>query len=148
MNKFDEKIDELRMQGFRITKTRKGILKILFSSKNPVSVIHIKDLLTKQKIDANKTTIYRELDFLLKNGFIENVKLDSKMTMYEICSSHHHHVKCLTCSKIFEIELNEDIVKHEKKIFAETGVKVLNHIFEFFGTCEPCSTNQLKTRNI
>ena len=29
--------------------------------------------------------------------------------------------------------------KHEKKIFEDTGVKVLNHIFEFFGTCKSCN---------
>jgi len=139
MNKFEEKIEELRKRGFRITKTRIGILKVLFSSKNPVSAMCIKNLLTKQKIDANKTTIYRELDFLLKNEVIESVKLDEKMTMYEICSGHHHHVKCTTCNKIFEIELNEDITKHEKKIFEKTGVKVLNHILEFFGTCKSCN---------
>lgn len=139
MNKFDQKIEELQKQGFRITKTRKGILKVLFSCKNPVSAMCIKNLLTKQKIDANKTTIYRELYFLIKNGFIESVKLDDKMTMYEICSHHHHHVKCMTCNKIFEIELNEDIKKHEKKIFEDTGVKVVNHIFDFFGTCKSCN---------
>jgi Fe2+ or Zn2+ uptake regulation protein len=139
MNKFDQKIEELREQGFRITKTRKGILKILFSSENPESVMYIKKLLTKQKIDANKTTIYRELDFLLKNGFIENIKLDNKMAMYEICSHHHHHVKCTKCKKIFEIELDENIKKHEKKILKETGVKVFSHMFEFFGMCETCN---------
>lgn len=139
MNKFDQKIEELRDLGFRITKTRKGVLKILFSSKNPVSAMHIKDILVKQKIDANKTTIYRELDFLIKNGVVENVKIDNKMSMYEICSHHHHHVKCVKCNKIFEIELNEDINRHEKKIFEDTGVKVLNHIFEFFGMCKTCN---------
>ncbi|PIZ76096.1 hypothetical protein COY05_02370 [Candidatus Peregrinibacteria bacterium CG_4_10_14_0_2_um_filter_38_24] len=143
MNKFDEKIEELRAQGFRITKTRKGILKILFSSKNPVSVMCIKNLLTKQKIDANKTTIYRELNFLLKNGTIESIKLDDKMAMYEICSHHHHHIKCVECNKIFEIELDEDIEKYEEKIFKKTGVKVLNHIFEFFGTCGPCNNPRI-----
>lgn len=139
MNKFDQKIEELREQGFRITKTRKGILKILLSCKNPVNAMCIKNLLTKQKIDANKTTVYRELNFLLKNKVIDDIKLGGKVTMYEICSRHHHHVKCTACNKIFEIELDEDIQRHERKILKETGVKVLNHMFEFFGTCKSCN---------
>lgn len=132
-------IDELRKEGFRITPVRKELLEILALSKKPMSVSDLAKKLSLKKIFPNKTTLYRELDFLNEQKLIRPLFLNSSKRMYEITGiGHHHHLMCMKCEKVEDVEMENDLHKYENKLSKKTSFKILNHSLEFFGLCKSC----------
>ncbi|MFN7160559.1 MAG: Fur family transcriptional regulator [Candidatus Gracilibacteria bacterium] len=131
--------DDLKSQGFRMTKTRESILKILSHHKEPISVPEILECLSHEDINVNKTTAYRELDFLLEQGFIQELDFGDRKKRYELSErDHHHHLICENCTSVQDIALDEDLKKEEEIIKKSTGFQVKRHALEFFGLCEKC----------
>ena len=89
----EEKIlKELRGQGHRITAVRREMVKMLVNAKAPLAASDILKVLQKEKLKANKTTVYRELEFLVEQNIAQEVEFGDKKKRYEISDKHHHHV--------------------------------------------------------
>jgi Fur family transcriptional regulator, ferric uptake regulator len=133
-------ISELKQAGYRITQARSIIIKILFNSKSPVTALELLSALEKEGVKVNKTTVYREVDFLLKEKIIKELDFGDGKKRYEmdLSDSHHHHVICLNCEKVEDIELKTDLDSEEKRITQEKKYKIINHSLEFFGYCPKC----------
>lgn len=122
----------------RQTKTRRGVLLVLENSQ-PLAAPEILTRLKENNIVVNKTTVYRELDFLLGKKVIAEVILKDGLKRYELQAMEHgHHLICLQCQKIERVALDNDLDKQEKAIARSRGFKVLNHSLEFYGVCRNC----------
>src|ERR1035437_7832829 len=119
------------------TPARLAISEFLFSSNTPVDAEQIIQHLRAQKLDTNKVTVYRILDFLFKNQTIDRVEFGEGKYRYELKKNHHHHLICTNCGKIQDVEGNlvENI---EKKIQKGKNFQVQSHSLEFFGICRDC----------
>jgi Fe2+ or Zn2+ uptake regulation protein len=127
-----------KLAGCRQTKTRTKILEILNQS-GPLAALEIKERLGQKKILVNKTTVYRELEFLLAKQVISEVIFQDGLKRYELTSTEHgHHVICLSCHKVERIALAHDLENQEKKIGHRLNFKILNHSLEFYGLCQDC----------
>ncbi len=132
-------INDLKEKGFRITKVRRTVLDILYSTTKPISVQNLLKNLLLKDISANKTTIYREIEFLKYNNLIKEVDFGDRVKRYEVFDiSHHHHIMCLTCGHIEDIDFDVDLTTHESDISQKTGFKIADHSIEFFGYCKTC----------
>lgn len=138
MKNYQEIIGQLRAQGHRVTKTRQGVLKLLSEHQKPIAAADIGSLLEKRGITVNKTTVYREVEFLSREGYIEEVRFADGRRYYEISSEHHHHLVCVRCQGIDDVVLENEFLKEEECIERDIGFKVLNHSLEFFGVCARC----------
>lgn len=139
INNLDEIIAKLKLGGYRITPIRKQIIKIFINSLTPISAPDLTLSFKVLKIKVNKTTIYRELDFLIKKGLLREIEFGEGKKRYELdLGGHHHHLICLNCKKIEDIDLETDLSQEEKRIEENTGFKVKNHSLEFFGYCRNC----------
>ena len=124
---------------FRITPARLGLIEIFESTEKPLSVARIISSLSDKKINVNKTTVYRELDFLLDIGKITEVIISSGKKYYETSGSkHHHHLICRGCGIIKDVVLENDLGDEETKIEKHNSFKIQNHSLEFFGLCANC----------
>ena len=132
-NKTQQILQTLRTAGERITPFRQTLVEILIKAKSPLSALEI-----QKKVTANKTTIYRELQFLVKNKIAEEVWLGTTPLRYEITESHHHHLVCVKCQKVSDIEFSTHLEDQERQILKRKKFKVLNHALEFFGLCNNC----------
>jgi Fe2+ or Zn2+ uptake regulation protein len=135
-------LELLKQHGARLTKTRLAVLEIFFRHSQPFSVAEILVSLKKQGIVVNKTTVYREMEFLLEKGIVTAVFIDEKHTKYELNLGHHHHLVCRNCGNIEEVEMKEiedlfDVV--EKKLKQKMKFTNISHSLEFFGICKKCS---------
>jgi Fe2+ or Zn2+ uptake regulation protein len=141
-----EIISTLKQKKFKITKVRSGIVSQFTQAKSPVAA---KDLLeffheqgmknNERSSTPNKTTIYRELAFLLSQNIIKEIEFGEGQKRYELEDfKHHHHLICLKCRKVEDIELETDLDKEEARFLKENGFKVVNHSLEFFGYCKNC----------
>ncbi|HZX49823.1 MAG TPA: Fur family transcriptional regulator [Candidatus Paceibacterota bacterium] len=135
----EEKIlKELRGQGHRITAVRREMVKMLVNAKAPLAASDILKVLQKEKLKANKTTVYRELEFLVEQNIAQEVEFGDKKKRYEISDKHHHHVVCVECKNVEDVDLQADLDGVEKKIAKQKGYKIINHSLEFFGLCAKC----------
>jgi len=136
---FDLTLSTLQSKGYRITKARKEIVRIFSQISTPLTANELKELLLKSGLFVNKSTIYRELQFLLDNGYLVEVFLHAKQVSYESSKlTHHHHLVCNDCGKVDNLE-NCPALGLEKDVYQKNGFKIERHNLEFYGTCANCS---------
>lgn len=104
-----------------------------------MSVPELLDACIRKKLTINKTTAYRELDFLVTQGIIREVQLEHDRKRYELVSGeHHHHIRCLTCGVVQDVHIPNELTKAANHIRKQTGFTVYDHSLEFVGYCNNC----------
>ncbi len=140
MQKAKDILTQLKKDGERITTIRRVILYTLEKIDSPLSANEILGQIKEMGLAANKTTIYRELDFFLEKNIIESVQLRGREQRYELCGEHHHHLVCTQCAQVQEMPLAGDLDETENKIYKKFNFKVQSHSLEFYGLCANCQT--------
>lgn len=137
-----EILSDLRTRGFRITKIRQSMLETLALTPKPISAPELLLNIAKKHPSVNKTTIYRELDFLAHNGIIAEIDILEGMKRYELLhpDHHHHHLVCTACRDIQCVAVSHNELNAiEKKIQTTHNFTVKSHVLEFFGLCNKCA---------
>lgn len=133
--------DMLEQQGLRLTETRRALVALFLKHDRPLSAMYVRDALMKEYgQNVNKTTVYREFERLEGLGIMRGVELGDRSRYYELAlSEHHHHLVCVECEKIEDVDLDEgSLEKQERKFVLEKNFRVLRHSLEFFGICQSC----------
>ncbi|MBA4319849.1 MAG: hypothetical protein C0412_15735 [Flavobacterium sp.] len=134
----NELIEKIKLSGGRTTRTRTAILEYMFSSDKPVSSTDILSILKKKRILVNRTTVYRELAFLVDNCFAREVRLIGKPSLFELSHEHRHHLICVKCNNVQTIIMDNHLHEEEKKIMRKENFKIIDHSLEFYGLCKQC----------
>jgi Fur family ferric uptake transcriptional regulator len=124
----------------RVTPIRTALIEIMTKNQRPLSPQELLNYLIKKGLEANKTTVYRQLESLQKNQMVNEVHFNDRVTRYEILkqNTHHHHLVCLKCQKVDDISLPGDLKLQEKKVWRKNKFRVTQHFLEFFGYCKSC----------
>jgi Fur family ferric uptake transcriptional regulator len=128
----------LRKSGYKATLPRLAILTLFEKSGNPLSAQEIINLLPK---DFDQATAYRTLKSFQVKGLIRPIDLRHNHAHYELAdSADHHHLICLRCGRIedvehCEVEAVHSAVIRNSKHFAE----IKQHTLEFYGLCKSCA---------
>lgn len=136
----EQAVEALKKAGFRITVARRAIVDVVLASAAPVSAQGVSAALRKRGVSANVTTVYRELEFLRERGICMSVTLQDGVRRYESAAlGHHHHLVCLECDAIQDVELpHDELHAAEKRIEKTHGFTVRQHALEFYGRCKNC----------
>jgi Fur family ferric uptake transcriptional regulator len=128
---------------------REVILNVLLDSEEHLSADEIYVKIHRKNPNIGLTTVYRTLELLEEKGIINKFYFKDKRLRYEMSdkykdSSHHHHLVCTKCGKIFEytdmIKEETDIIQKMEKILTKNfNFKIQNHLLQFYGTCSKCS---------
>ena len=121
----------------RSTPARRAISDFLEKSLSPVDAEQIIEFLRSKSLKTNKATVYRNLENLYRNGFLERLEFGEGKFRYEIKKNHHHHLICTDCGRVEEVS-GEYLLDLEDKIRRENGFLIKNHSLEFFGLCKDC----------
>ena len=121
----------------RISKRQEHILEILKNCDDELTCQELyRELIIGDK-EMGLTTVYRNLQVLMKNGLIRSRHLPTGEVLYTSVERDIHHITCVQCGETSKIEgcpvkgLHEP--KKEKKNF-----QLLFHTLEFFGLCQNC----------
>lgn len=116
------------------------MLERLQGSHGPLSVADIIQLASKSDLRPNKTTIYRELYFLVQQGIVSEVDFLDGMKRYEFIAhdGHHHHMVCSRCGLVECVHVCFDTSAVLNEIAKQSRFQVQHHVLEFFGLCEKC----------
>ena len=117
-------------------KTELTIHELIKSKHTPVDFADITSHLDSEGISPNKTTIYRNLEKLEKEGLIQKVILSDHKQFWELAQTNpahqHYHLICQKCEKIECKELDSDLA------FKFINFKVLNTNLSLYGFCQNC----------
>lgn len=127
------------MEQSRNTKQKQLILNILKESPKPLSINDIYQKIIVELPTIAKSTIYRNIDNLIKQNLVDKYYLSDNELFYQIKESSHehkHYVICDNCKKIFDLPLCpiheiEDAMKEE-------GFLISEHYIQISGTCKDC----------
>lgn len=132
-------IKDLKLKGHKNTKVRQALVEILLGTSSPLSISELLKNLSEKQLEPNKSTVYREIDFLKnQHHFLQEVDFGDGKKRYEISQNHHHHIVCIKCNTIKDIPMEKDLNSKEQKIYKQLKFKPIGHSLEFFGLCRDC----------
>lgn len=131
-------LQELKTKGIRLTRSRKALISFLVDAHAPRSIPDIQTSFQQAGIIFHKTTLYRELEFLMSEGVVKEVIVSGEKRYYELVGEHHHHTICLNCGDIQDVVFRENLLPIEQSLSQENGFQVFDHSLEFFGLCHTC----------
>ena len=129
----------LRQRSRKVTGARQAVLEVLRRHPHPLTNREIHAALPKGNCDL--ATIYRSIHLLEEMGMVKRFDFGDGVGRFELVNEgedgHHHHLICVRCSQIVEIE---DCFPREleKEIAGRNGFKSITHKLEFFGVCPHC----------
>jgi len=126
----------------RLTERRKEILQVINESGKPLNA---KDIFEKISSQPNLSTVYRALDFLEKEKYINSVSFSRIKFYYKGLEEEGGHF--LFCGKCHEILEFNDCVVHDlkDKIQEQFNYTITGHVLCFEGVCSDCQ-NYLNRR--
>ena len=110
-----------------------------------VTVQEIREYFKDREIAVGTTTIYRQLEKMVKEGLVEKYEVEgtnsacfeyigeSETSDYESC----YHCKCEKCGKLIHLHC-EDVVKLEQHLMDSHGFRMDPCRTVFYGICEEC----------
>lgn len=117
-------------------KTDKLIRTLLKKKHTPVDFTEIASYLNSQGILPNKTTIYRNIEKLEKEGLIKKVIVSDHKQFWELTQTNldhqHYHLICQKCEKIECRDLNQNFQLQLSNF--QTQKTELN----LYGFCQNC----------
>jgi len=140
MENTDNRDEQLEFYRLRQTKARRAFIEVLSATHAPLSATQILEAIENKGVSVNKTTIYRELSRLEKIGMVHEVKMGDRKRYYELASrDHHHHLICVQCENVEDVDLSEkELSREEHKVSREKNFMIIRHSLEFFGLCQKC----------
>lgn len=127
----------IQSSGGRMTIIKKAIIDVLLINHCLLSKKELVEKLKVKKINPDRSTIYRELQFLTKKNVITKNTI-SGIDYFEIPKDHHHHLVCLVCNSISKVEIGNHLKKQEEQIAKQNRFNIINHSLEFYGYCHKC----------
>ena len=128
------------MKATHYSKQRELIIDFISKAKQPLSGDEIFYALKENLNDISRSTIFRNLKFLVEHKKISRVVTQSGTTRYEITNNNLHAI-CEKCGKniSFELELNLEEILDE--VYKKTSIKSSNQGVNFIGICTQCAKN-------
>ncbi len=127
----------LRSRGYRMTPQRMAILHVLYHSGAHLSPAEVYEQARVELFGLTETTVYRTLEFLVKNGLVRAAHMGSGHLVYEIARHEHHHLKCRNCGKETEVE-HALLEKLYLQLESASGYRLTDSHVTFFGLCPNC----------
>ena len=132
---------ELAARGIRMTQQRRAILRVMETARKHLGAGQI--LRKVQKVDASvdRSTVYRTLDLLKRQGLIDELDLmhlNGEGHYYERkVGTGHIHIACLRCGKITEF-VSEIFDSLKQQLERECRFSIVVARLEVGGYCSSC----------
>jgi len=132
----------LRENGYKMTRQRQAVIRVLTSSSDYLTPIDIYDKVREGHPRVGLVTVYRTLEVLNRLGLICELHAGDNGRGYTIgTAEHHHHLICNKCHQVVAFA-HCDLEEIQQGLVDETGFRIDDHLLEFTGLCPAC---QVKT---
>ena len=131
---------QLHESGFKLTPQREATLLVLLENeKEHLSAEEIFFLVKKKSPEIGLATVYRTLEILTELKIVDKVSFNDGLARYDLrkegAKHFHHHLLCLNCGTIEEVE--------ERYHFL-----VKDHRLTFHGICQECYEKEKRNQSV
>lgn len=127
----------LHEKGFRFTPQRQLILGAIRRGGGHVTPEQISRAVMRRAPTVNRTTVYRNLDFLCEMRLVVAVQIGGRM-YYELAGDEpHHHLVCRQCNEVRQLE-HRTVKEFFDKIDREQAFSIDMDHLALFGLCRSC----------
>jgi len=81
-------------------------------------------------------TVYKNINSMVDNGFLTEVKVPHKKSRYEITKESHAHLFCKECGKLEDIFINTEALYNEA--MQNSNYQITDILVTFEGICKEC----------
>ena len=137
---------QLHEGGYKLTPQREAtVLVLLENDKDHMSAEEIYMLVKQKSPEIGLATVYRTLEMLTDLKIIDKISFNDGVSRYDLrkegAQHFHHHLLCLECGAIEEIE--EDLLGDVEKIVEKRfNFLVKDHRLTFHGVCRKCQAGK------
>ena len=125
-----------RNHNLRLTEPRRDIFSILESRDQPLT---LQEILRASQF-AERTSVYRTLRLFTELHIVDIIQVGFKQR-YELAEpfkAHHHHLVCLKCGTLVDLEGTPRLEKLINKLADSHNYKLTAHHIELQGICSSC----------
>jgi len=101
-----------------------------------VNIDKLYELMLKKFNSISLATIYKNINIMLENSFIQEVKIPNEKSVYELCKEAHSHLVCKECGEIDDISL--DLSNISNAVSAYSHFKIDKADLVLSGVCQKC----------
>ncbi|GMK46355.1 MULTISPECIES: peroxide-responsive transcriptional repressor PerR [Paenibacillus] len=133
-----EAIEQLKMNGVRMTPQRHAILSYLMGSMSHPTADEIYKSLSPNFPSMSVATIYNNLRLFVEAGLVRELTYGDDSSRFDADLSDHYHAICKSCGQIVDFEY-PPLLEVERAASNKTGFMVEGHRMEIYGVCSSCS---------
>ncbi|MEP0764911.1 MAG: transcriptional repressor [Chloroflexota bacterium] len=131
-------VSRLREQGERLTIQRRAVIEALCASGDHLTVQDIQTRLAAQGTALTETTVYRIVQWLKERGAVAQTDLGQSGVVYQVIDRElHHHLVCLRCGRVMDIEDGVMDALRERLRREYAFEPRIDHM-AIFGLCRDC----------
>ncbi|MGH9631701.1 MAG: Fur family transcriptional regulator [Bryobacteraceae bacterium] len=127
-----------REKGLSNTHQRQVIYEALMGMEDHPSPEAVYEKVRKQIPSISLGTVYKNIKTFVENGFLREVSLHHGSTRLETRMSPHHHLVCIRCKAIVDLD-DEDFEPVRLKKRAPNGFKIHRYSVDVVGVCSKCA---------
>ena len=132
--------EALRRKGRRSSAARGAVIALLGRQQCCLTAQEIFDTLRGEGRRVGIASVYRTLEQLTRDGFVQRVDVGAGIARFEPAYSddeHHHHLVCADCGKV-EAFADAGLERALHKVERDTGYAVAHDVV-LRGVCDDCS---------
>lgn len=122
---------------YRNSKQRSKILELLQATRKHPTAIWVYEKLRAEFPSLSLGNVYRNLNILVEQGLIRELKFGSTFDRYDGNTEPHYHFICESCGSIKDLHMEHEEWLN-KKAEQLTNYRVNHHRLEFYGQCANC----------
>ena len=134
-------IAALRLKGHRNSGARRAVVELLGRQHCCLTAQEIFDQLRSEGRRVGIASVYRALEQLTRDGFVQRIDIGAGIARFEPIHSsgeHHHHLVCDGCGKV-EAFADEELERALRRVEGRTGYSIAGHDVVLRGACADCA---------
>ena len=101
-----------------------------------INIDKLYELMLKKFNSISLATIYKNINIMLENSFIQEVKIPHEKSVYELCKDTHSHLVCHNCGEIEDISLDLAPISNAASTYSHFKIDKADLVLS--GVCQKC----------
>jgi len=128
----------LREHQLKVTPQRLGILHLM-QTMGHVDIEELYVSMKKQFSSISLATLYKNVNAMLENRLISEIKVPQLKSKYEIAKEPHIHLLCDNCSEFIDLDVDVACIMDEAS--DKSHYKLLKSNIVLSGLCQKCQSS-------
>jgi Fe2+ or Zn2+ uptake regulation protein len=127
----------LSSSGLHFTEQRAAVFDFLSGAEHHPTAEEVYLAIKKRLPKVSLATVYKNLEALIAAGVASKLNYGDGSARYDIRTDHHHHLRCLSCGRMWDLEASENSA-WLTSLKSRPGFQVSDYRLELLGHCRDC----------